>query len=170
MLNLLLPLLLSGTGLADETLRSRVLDMLSGMDSSPTAERWLALGPAAEAELIGIVGDAALLPTQRANALVALENFPSDTARGVVRARLADTDENPLLRRKAAGSLARGWGAAALPDLTPTLADADVQVRSAAVRAVAGLPNEAGLVALRGRLALETDAHVRAEIEKAVSR
>ena len=61
-------------------------------------------------------------------------------------------------------------GAAALPDLTPTLADADVQVRSAAVRAVAGLPNEAGLVALRGRLALETDAHVRAEIEKAVSR
>jgi hypothetical protein len=35
---------------------------------------------------------------------------------------------------------------------------------------VAGLPNEAGLVALRGRLALETDGHVRAEIEKAVSR
>ncbi len=169
MLNLFLPLLLAGTGHADEALRSRVVDMLSGMDSAPAAEQWLALGPAAEAELGAIASDRAMLPTQRANALVALSNFPSEEARGVILATLATPGEQALLRRKAVLSLATGWGASALPQLAPVLADTDPQVRAATVRAIAGLPNGAGAETLRARLTVETDAHVLAELRKAVS-
>jgi HEAT repeat protein len=169
MLHLFLPILLAVSAHAEESMHSRVVDMLSGMESVPSAAQWLALGPAAEAELEAIAADASMLPTQRGNALVALANFPTERALALLLATAENAEENTLLRRKAIGALGQGWGAGALPALSAALGQADAQVRVAAVRALAALPGEAAVGVLRAHLAKEADATVLAELHKVVS-
>ncbi len=146
---------------ADEALRVRVIDLLSGIETSPSAAAWAALGPAAAAELLVVATDPAALPTQRGNALLALGNFPSPAALALLTANLSGPASDSLLRRKAALGLARGWGAAAVPTLSAALGDADVQVRMSVVRALSGIDDATARAALQGRLATEPDAAVR---------
>jgi HEAT repeat protein len=101
--------------------------------------------------------------------MIALANFPTESAAALLRGAAADPAENPLVRRKALGGLARGWQAAALPALTTALADDDTLLRVAAVRALAALPGGEGAAALRARLLVETDPTVLAELRKGVS-
>ncbi len=168
MFHLLLPLLLAGPARADEALHARVVDLLSGIESSPTAADWLALGPDAEAELVGIAQDANGLPTQRGNALAALANFPTERAHALLVTTLADPSANVLLRRKSCSGLAHGWGAAAVPELAVALGDSDVQLRQSAARALSKVPDPAAAEALRARLAVESNGSVKKIIEKAV--
>ncbi|GDX79227.1 hypothetical protein LBMAG42_10380 [Deltaproteobacteria bacterium] len=168
MFHLLLPLLLAGPARADEALRARVVDLLSGLESSPSAADWSALGAGAEAELLAIAADSSMLPTQRANALLALGNFPTDRAHAMLSTTLGDASANVLLRRKACSGLAQGWGAAAVPALAAALGDGDVQLRQSAAGALAKVQDPTAVEALRARLAVETNASVKQVIEKAV--
>ncbi|MSQ02233.1 MAG: hypothetical protein EXR71_10140 [Myxococcales bacterium] len=161
MLQLVFLALLADPAHADEALRARVIDLLSGIETSPSAADWAALGPAAAGELIVVATDSAALPTQRGNALIALGNFPSPAARDLLTETVSATSAAPLLRRKAALGLARGWGGAAVPTLSAALGDADVQVRMSAARALSGLDDDAARAALRARLGAEPDAAVR---------
>lgn len=168
MFHLLLPLLLAGPARADEALHARVVDLVSGLESSPSAADWTALGAGAEAELVAIAADSGMLPTQRGNALLALGNFPTERARGLLVGTLSDASANVLLRRKACSALAQGWGADAVPALAVALGDADVQLRQSAASALAKVSDPAAAEALRARLAVETNASVKQVIEKAV--
>lgn len=122
---------------ADPALMRRAVALCSGIESVGSAEQFRALGPGAEDALLAIAGDAEMLPTQRANALVALAHVPSAAGRAHLRATLADRGALPLLRRKAAFALGRGWGGEAREDLLAFAGDPDEQVRSAVGRALA---------------------------------
>lgn len=151
-------------------LHARVVELLSGLESSPSAADWSALGPAAEAELLAVAQDPAALPTQRGNALVALAHFPTEAARGLLTRTLADAASPELLRRKACLGLAGGWGAAAVPELSVALADPSVLVRQSAARALGTVADPAAASALERRLAVETDASVVTVLRQAVAR
>ena len=109
-----------------------------------------------------------MLPTQRANALLALGNFPTARARTLLAATLSDSSANVLLRRKACAGLAHGWGGEAVPALASALADSDVQLRQSAASALAKVSDPSAVAALRARLEVETNASVVQVIEKAV--
>ncbi len=169
MLHLVFLAFLADSAHADEALRARVIGLLSGIESSPTAADWAALGPGAADELFAVATDPVALPTQRGNALLALGNFPSPAARDLLTATLGASSVDPLLRRKSALGLARGWGGAAVPTLSAALTDTDVQVRMSVVRALSELDDEGAREALRARLATEPDAAVRKLLVAGVS-
>lgn len=168
MFDLLIPLLFAGPARADEAVRARVVDLVSGLERSPSAEDWSLLGPGAVVELLALAEDSSMLPTQRGNALLALGNFPTDRAQTLLVATVVDASASALLRRKAGSGLAHGWGASAVPALTVALGAADVQVRQSAASALAALSDPAAEDALRARLAVETNTSVRQVIEQAV--
>lgn len=155
---------------AAAALHTRVVELLSGMESSPDAADWAALGPAAEAELLAVAQDATALPTRRGNALVALGHFPTAAAFALLTHTLGDAAAPELLRRKACMGLAAGWGAAAVPALGAALAEPSVLLRQSAARALGTVDDPAAEAALRRRLAVESDASVLAVIGKAVAR
>lgn len=155
---------------AGPALHTRVVEMLSGIETTPSAAAWQALGPAAELELETIARDAAMLPTQRGNALAALANFPTEAAHTLLVTTLADTTTDRLFRRKACSGLAHGWGAAAVPELAAALADNDVIVRQAAARALSKVADPSATAALKARLAVETDSSVTSILKKAVAK
>lgn len=166
--HLLIPLLAAGPARADEALRARVVDLLSGLESSPSAADWSALGLGAEAELLTLAADSTMLPTQRGNALLALGKFPTDRAHTLLVAMLVDDSASAMLRRKACSGLAQGWGAGAVPALSVALADDDVQLRQSAAAALAKVSDPTAQAALRARLAVESNTSVLRVIEQAV--
>lgn len=161
-------ILLAGFAWADEPMHARVVELLSGLESSPSAADWARLGPAAAPEVLAVARDPSALPTQRGNALVALGHFPSDEARTLLSTTLADTKASSLLRRKAAYGLATGFGPAAVPALDAALADTDEQLRGAAARALATIDHPSAQAALRARLQVERAASVQKVLAEGV--
>ena len=167
MARLVVPVLLllaSGAWAGDK--RQTVLDLLGAYEEPVRQADLVGLGEGVDAELMAIADDGAVPHSRRANAVVALQYFPSETVRVFLVAHLAP-GADALLRRKAATSLGV-FGAAAIPDLTTALADADVQVRTSAARALGTVQDPAARRALEQRLATETDASVKAVITKAL--
>ncbi len=143
-----------------------VLAELSGMEDAPTAARLTALGPGVKAELMDISADASQKRSVRARALHALGWFPDADTRAVLQSAL--TGDDPLMARKAVYGLANGWGSAALAPLTEALASPDVQLRSAAARALGSVDSPDARAALDARLQLEQTPAVRESIERAL--
>src|SRR6185503_16511286 len=102
--------------------------------------------------------------SQRARAIHALGWFPDDTNRAFLVTQAHGTDS--MFVRKAVYALANGWGDGAIPELTLALANHDVQVRMAAAYALGTVGTESAKLALDARLPLESDATVKATIEK----
>ena len=153
---------------ADEALRAKVLDLLAAYEEPADAAEWRALGAGADAELRAIATDAALSPTKRAGAVHALGYFPTEANRALLVGVLAGPGGDAMLRRKAVYALGNGWGEGALPELTAALADTDVQLRVATIRALGRLGTPKAQEALRARAALETNGTVRTELARAL--
>ncbi len=154
-------LLFAGLASADERTHDRVVELLSGIETSPTAAEWQAVGPAAASELLQLATDPAALPTVRANAIFALGHFPTVEARALLVATLADRGAPSLSRRKAALGLALGWGAASVPALESVFADPDEQVRGAVARALSNIDDPAAQGVLAARAKVESAASVQ---------
>jgi HEAT repeat protein len=158
-------------GIADaaepSSLRQQVITLLSGIEDPATGVDWAALGAPAGDELLAIAKDEAALPTQRGNALVALGYFPSEAARSHLVGLVASDSADSQLRRKACYGLATGWGADSVATLSVALGSADVQVRTAAARALGMIGSDAARSALASRLDIETNNSVRDAITRA---
>ncbi len=154
---------------ADDALRSRVIDLLSGVEYAPTAADWAALGNGASTELLAVARDAGMNPTQRGNALVALGYFPGSDARSYLSALVRDPSAESLLRRKACLGLANAYKGDAVADLAVALESSDTQVRTYAAKAL-GLVGSAGVAALEARLGKEDNASVRDAINHALGK
>ncbi len=146
--------------------RQTVLDLLGAYEEPPKQAELVALGAGVDAELMAIADDGAVPHSRRANAVIALQWFPSDTVRTFLVAHL-EPGADALLRRKAATSLG-AFGPVAVPDLTKALADADVHVRAAAARALGTIADPSARQALEQRLPVETDASVKSAITKSL--
>ncbi len=154
---------------ADDALRGRVVDLLSGVEYAPTAADWAALGNGAGAELLAIARDSAATPTQRGNALVALGYFPAPDHESHLSSVVRDGGADSLLRRKACLGLARAAGGRAVSDLSVALDSDDVQLRTYAAKALGTLGGD-GRAALEARLARETNASVSDAINHALGK
>ncbi len=147
--------------------RDAVLDLLNAFEGAATADEMRAIGAGVDAELMEIADDGAVPTSRRGRAVSALGFFPSDGVRTFLESHLKKADR-PLLRRKAAMSLAAGWGEASVDVLAKELGDSDVQVRIAVVRALASVEAEAAKQVLREHLEAEQETAVRAAIEGAL--
>lgn len=169
-MNLFLLIASLSTAYADEALRGRVLDLLSGIEEPATAADFAALGADVGIELQAIARDTDVLPTQRGNALVALGHYPSDDARSLLSGVLRDNSANKLLRRKACSGLALGFGDAAVPELVAVFAENDTMMSTAAVQALGALGTPAAKLALEEQLSAEKNASVRTALSSSIAR
>ncbi|MFT4624411.1 MAG: hypothetical protein ACI8PZ_003070 [Myxococcota bacterium] len=149
--------------------RAAVMDLLNQHDAAPTQTDFAALGDGVDALLMAIADDTEVPSSRRGRALTALQYYPTDAARAFVEGHLAP-ESTGLLRRKAVYALAGGWGVSALAPLTAALADHDVQVRIAAVTALAGLESAEATAALTARLEVETVDAVKLALGKVVGK
>lgn len=163
-------LLWAGAAVADEAMRTKVLDLLSAYESTPTAAEWQAMGSAAAEELFSIAQDKSTSHFQRVRATHALGYFPTDTYRTWLASQLAATTTDAETRRAACYALANGWGDAALPELGAALGDNDVQLRNAAARAISRIGTPASRQVLEARLAVETNSMVRTTLSSLLAK
>ena len=162
LLALLLPLSVS----AGEH-RAAVMDLLNAVEQPPTQDDLSAVGDTVQAELIEIADDSEVPSSRRGRAISALGHFPDPTVRTFLEARLTQADKS-LYRRKAAGALALGWGAEAVPALQTALGDDDAQLRIAVVQSLAQIEDASARAALEARLTEEPEGAVKDAITKAL--
>jgi HEAT repeat protein len=147
--------------------RDAVLDVLQAFEERLGEGDLARLGDGVDAELMAIGDDPGVAATRRANAVVALQWYRTDAVRAWLVRRLhgaAGTPADSLLRRKAARALG-AFGAAAIPELSAALADADVQVRVAAAIALGSMKEPGAREALKARLPAESDPTAHAALE-----
>lgn len=147
-------------------LRAPLLELLSAPEHTATADELRALGPDVDNELRALADDATVPHSRRGRAVTALAHFPTATTRVFLDTQLKGADT--LLSRKAAWSLARGFGDDAVPMLVHGLANEDRRVREATVKALGSLGSPAAREALVGAHANETDTHVKAAMHDAL--
>ncbi len=164
MLGLALGLLLAGPALAAE-LDSQLQDLLAKHDSAPTQAEFQALGEGVDAELLRLAQDPETRSSARARAILALGWYPSPQAQVFLTSTLAEG--SGVDRRKAAQALATGWGYS--PALEQALADQDVQLRMATIRALAQLDSPQAHQALQARVMTETDEDVQALLAESLT-
>lgn len=156
-----------GTARADDAARTLVLTRLGGMEDAPSAADFADI-PSASTELLAIAKDSSVPHSRRGNAIVALGWFPVDAHRDYLAGLLKDTLADPFLRKKAVFGLANGWGDSALPTIELALTSPDVQLRMAAVHALARIGSKTALGLLRARLETESDPAVRESLSAAL--
>lgn len=159
---------LSWPAVADDALRARVTDLLSGYEDPARAEDLRALPGDVGAELLAIAGDPAQARSRRQGATYALGWFPVDSHRAFLEALVASETADSHLRRSAAWALVHGWGDAAVPAVSGAFASEDVQVRSQVARALGSLGTPTAAAALELRAASESNAMVRDTIALAL--
>ncbi|MCA9489676.1 MAG: HEAT repeat domain-containing protein [Myxococcales bacterium] len=158
-------LLLAAASWAGEK-RDAVLELLGAFEEPVAQKNLEALGEGVDVELMAIADDHAVPHSRRGNAVVALQFYPTDPVHTFLVAHLAPGND-ALLRRKAAHSLA-AFGAAAVPELAPSLADDDTQVRIAVVHALGRIEDPTARTALESRLPQEPEPAVKDAIAKAL--
>jgi hypothetical protein len=150
--------------------RGAIMDLLNQLDGTPSAESWKALDDGVDAELIAIADDHEVPHSRRGRAVTALQFFPSDSVNIYLVKLLVEESSDALLRRKAAWSLAVGWGDKALSHLVGPLGSEDVQLRIATVHALESVGSPAAMTMLAGRLPTETTASVSDAIRTALAK
>lgn len=158
-------LILSATTWAGDK-HDAVLDLLGAFEEPVAQASLAALGDGVDLELMAIADDAAVAHSRRGNAVVALQYYPTDPVHAFLSAHLT-TGNDPLLRRKAAYSLA-AFGAVAVPELVVALGDPDAQLRMAAARSLGTIGEPAARDALLARQAQEPEQAVKDTIAKAL--
>jgi HEAT repeat protein len=153
---------------ADASVARQVQDLLAAYEEAPGAQELQALGPEAADVLRGLAQDAHQPVSTRARAVHALGWFPDATDHDLLLGWAQDGSTEKILRRKAVFALVNGWGEAAIPEVAPLLADDDVQLRLAVVRALSGLPADKVRDVLQNRLAVEQSRTVRDALTRAI--
>jgi HEAT repeat protein len=160
----LLALALPITAVAGEH-QAAVMDLLNAVEQPPTKTDLEAISDGVDAELMEIADDTEVASTRRGRAISALGFFPTDTVRAFLDAKLIEAGKS-LFRRKAAYALAAGWGAESVEAIAAVLTDDDVQLRIAAVNALAQVNDATARQALETQLATESESAVKDAIEK----
>lgn len=125
---------------ADEAMRTRIAEMLSGYEEVPRAEAIAALGPDAAAELLALAAAPGQPSHVRERATLLLGGFPTEGNHAFLVTTLSDAGAPTGIRRSAAYALVAGWPDAVLVDLEPALVATDVQLRAHGARALAKAP------------------------------
>jgi HEAT repeat protein len=145
-------------------MRKKVATLLDGIESSPTAEQWRALGDEAVAVLVEVTADNTLPVVRRGRAVTALAHFDTPDSRQAVTRLVTEADTPRHVRRKAVRTLARIAGDEALPALEPHLGSKSTRLREATIDAVGEIRTSAAKELLRGRIATEPQRYLKKKI------
>lgn len=167
-LTMLVALCAATPAYADDALRARVADLLSGYEEPVGADALRALGDGVAAELLAIASNPTESTAHRERAVYALGWFPSEGTLAWLTERLSDPEAPSGQRRAAAWALVNGWGDAAVPVLAPALASPDTQLRAQCARALGRLGTDAARAVLRAQLATESNPMVRTTLQTAL--
>jgi HEAT repeats len=146
--------------------REALITLLSAYEDTVNQADLVALGEGVDAELLAIAADPEVPITRRGRAVTALQYYPSDGVRSYLESVLSPTND-PLLRRKAVGSLA-AFGPSSVPVISAQLSDPDVQMRIAAAQALGVVADPTAKAALQAALNAESDPAARDELKRAV--
>ncbi|MBN1336588.1 MAG: HEAT repeat domain-containing protein [Deltaproteobacteria bacterium] len=164
-----LALLASAAHAADPALAGHLQDLLGAYEEPPTSEDLKAAGP----EAVGILRAFATDPSRplafRARAVHALGNFPDEANRALLLGWAHDAALPGIIRRRAIHALANGWGDAEAAHIGAFLADPDIDTRMTAAQALGRLSDAARRPRLEQRLAVESNAAVKAVIVRALA-
>ncbi len=148
--------------------RERVRDLLSGIEHTPSDADWQRLGDGVLPILMDLYNDTDQPPYVRLRAMGATGAFPRAAVRTFLLAVTHVDGQSDLFVREALVTLARGFGSAAVSDLTPFLAHDERVVREAAASSLGRVGGSTARRALRDRLRIERDGEVRRVIERAL--
>ncbi len=145
-----------------------------GYEQAPTSSEIEGLGPDVGIALLEIYRDPASPMLHKMRALDLLGNYPSEDLKTLLDAESARTDLSPALARRVLAAAIRAFGerepAVAERVWNANSASPDATVRFDAAQAITKLRPSAALVATaRQRATTETDASVRAELERALA-
>jgi len=166
-LGVALAVLMSTTAQAG-ALRDPVMDLLNAFEDVAAEADLKALGAGVDAELMEIADDTDVPLSRRGRAVTALHYYKTDKVHSFLDKHLSDKGLTSIIRRKAAWSLGSGWGAESVDDLSPFLADKDVQLRLAVVEALGAVGGADADAALKSRRPKEDNDTVKAAIDKAL--
>lgn len=140
----------------------RVQAMLGAYEAMPSRDEWVRLGPEVVPIVIAISKDADAPTFRRVRALTVLGHFA--TADALARlATVASADASPSMQRTAVLALAKAAPDAAMPIIAAALGSPDPFLRQTAAKALGSIGTPEAAAQLRGLLARETDAAVRAQ-------
>ncbi len=148
--------------------RASVRQLLSGIEDVPTDADWRRVGDRALPLLIELYNDPREAPYVRLRAVGATAAFPVPAVRTFLRAVARAPEQSDLFVAEAVEALARGFGAAAVPDVAAFLGHEEPVVREAAARALARVGGDDARRALRERLRVEPLDYVRETLTRAL--
>ncbi|MEM9068270.1 MAG: HEAT repeat domain-containing protein [Myxococcota bacterium] len=155
---------------ADAPSKTRVRELLSGIEEIPPRAVWRALGPETLGVLIELYNDASEPGFVRLRAVVVAGHFPNEACRTFLRAVATAPGQSDLFARNAVLALGRGFGVRALEELGSYLRHREPLVRQAAVRSLGEIATPAARSLLEGRMRLERDDVVRESLLRALRR
>jgi HEAT repeat protein len=168
-LSLGLVLVLLGATARAEPPVERVRALLSGYEQGPTAGALRALGPGTLDVLMTLAEDPAERLHVRLRALGATAHFPEPRTRAFLLRVARQRGQDELLARQAVAALSRGFGVAAMDELTGFLRHEHAFVRRVAARGLARIGTEECKRRLRRHLDEEPDPVVRRAVERALT-
>ncbi|NCG21802.1 MAG: hypothetical protein GWP91_22525 [Rhodobacterales bacterium] len=149
--------------------RDAVLDLLNAFELPGSETDFKALGEGIDTELMAIAEDATVPTSRRGRAVSALQFYPNNVVQEFLVGHLAAADKS-LIRRKAAYSLAAGWGEASIVLLQSSLVDEDVQLRIAVVNALGNVDADLARKLLTEHKRVETEDAVKTAIETVLAK
>jgi len=150
---------------AHEThLTTNIDALLDEVETVPTREAWLALGPEVAHTLRHVVNDPKELGHRRANALYALGFFPSPENRQVLERILNNERTTDTMRRGALHSLAVAYGEDVVPTLEVYVKHTNYHFRETAVRALSTIGTPRARLILEDRLDIEPSKNLKVMI------
>ena len=159
----------SSVALAQAPSVERVRTMLSTYEQGPSQIQWRALGSETVATLQRIYDDHDQPGFMRMRAVAAAAHFPGDATRTFLHRVAEERGQSDLFVRTAIRAMHRAFGNAAADDIRPYLDHQERVVREAAVMAYSTMRLPQVRASLEQRLQVETDDHIRYEIQNALS-
>lgn len=154
---------------ADDSPEQHIRILLSAYHEFPSRDDLLAVSPEASSILIDIYNDESSRPTLKRRAIDALGFLSDQTSQDFLLYLLQNAPELETgYVHHAITAYSRLNGEESIGEIAQFLGHEDLQIRLTAVSAVRDFAGKAGQNLLRQRLEAETDALVRAKIEKSL--
>lgn len=160
--------LLPPVAYADAPTPEHVRALLSGFESVPSRATWAQLGPDTVGVLAQLYQSQNEPPFVRLRAVAVAGYYATPASKTFLRAVLHAPGQTDLFVREALVALATAFGADAMRDVRPFVADANPVIRSGAARALARVGTPDALAMLARRQAVETDNDVKEAIRLAL--
>lgn len=149
--------------------KEHVRQLLMGYETVPTAQAWRAMGPDTIAVLVDLYNDAVQPGFVRLRAVGAVGSYDTPAARTFLLAVAHTSHQSDLFIREAVLAMQRAFGARAVADIEPFLANEFPVVREASVRALAKINTPRARRLLRQRQRVEADATVQTALSRALA-